>query len=74
MVHWTPLDEVAVFSGLEGGDAEQPLVEVCQNGLTMLVHPLGDGTGRLEKLVSPKPADFCNPKLQPGSIVILTGL
>lgn len=54
-------------------DAEPvPPVKAAVGGVAALVTPLGDGTARIERLLSTDPDDYLNPALQPGLIVALS--
>ncbi len=52
-------------------EEERMLVPASAGGCTMLVEPLGEGRGRIERILSTDPHHFLTPELQPGSIVDL---
>lgn len=64
---WTVLAESEVFAGYGVTETQPQVIE--DHGVMMLVTPLGDGTGRLERLFSPRPADYLRPQWQPGTRV-----
>lgn len=68
MLHWTILNAVDVFQGIE-----QPIEyqEIVQSGRTLMVQPRGDGTGVLIRLISPLAADYLRTEWQPGAVVNL---
>ena len=68
MIYWTPLDLEQVFQGWEGG---QPTVEITKEGLLLQVEPLGDGKGKVVRLISGNPADYLRTDLAPGAIVTM---
>ena len=66
---WTivPVEQV-----LENREETSPRFrEIEYDGITMMVEPMADGMGRVERLLSGNPADFLRPELQPGSLVPL---
>lgn len=67
-VLWTVMASDAVWSGY-GAATVPPPQEVQVGGVTMLVSPNGDGTGRVERLLSLDPAHFLRPDCQPGTRV-----
>lgn len=67
MVLYTIIPPEEIFSD----DAEPAQIEASMGGIRVLVTPLGDGTARLERLLSTDPDHFLVPELQPGTIVTL---
>ncbi|HWJ02625.1 MAG TPA: YlzJ-like family protein [Verrucomicrobiae bacterium] len=66
-IFWTPLEPQQVFQGLE---AQVPnTVEIEFQGLMLQVEPLGDGKGKIVRLISSDPGQYLRPELAPGSIV-----
>lgn len=55
----------------DDGDRSPELVEVVVNGVSALAQPVGDGTGRIERVISTDPDHFLDPQLQPGELVQL---
>lgn len=53
-------------------DEESPsLMAAHVMGCSVLIEPLGDGRGRIERILSTNPDDYLNSRIQPGSIVSL---
>lgn len=68
-VLWTaiPLETV-----LEGYDSMRlHWIETEYRGVKMVVEPVGEGYGKVVRLLSPDPFDYLNPDLAPGSRVPL---
>lgn len=61
---WTVLSEDEVFAGFVTQLTQPQLIE--SGGVSMLVTPLGDGTGRVERVLSARPRDFLRADCQPG--------
>lgn len=66
---WTVLCEDEVFAGFGALTTAPQLME--HGGVSMLVTPLGDGTGRIERVLSARPSDFLRTDCQPGMRVRL---
>lgn len=62
---WTVLSSDEVWAGY-GARMEAPQ-EVQYGGYKMLVLPLGDGSARIERLLSLNPAHYLRPECQPGT-------
>ncbi|MDQ0189285.1 YlzJ-like family protein [Alicyclobacillus cycloheptanicus] len=62
---WSVLAPEEIWAGY--GEVRTPPQEIQYGGVTMLVTPLGDGTGRVERLISPNPADYLRRGYQPGT-------
>jgi hypothetical protein len=61
---WTA---AAIHQVLADKDSEiAPTKEIQYMGVTMLVTPLEDGFGRIERLISPNPQHFLRAEFQPG--------
>lgn len=70
MLHWTILNENDVFANsLENTIA--PSIEIKRGQAILLVQSRKDGTGSIERLISPLASDYLRPELQPGCIVSL---
>jgi hypothetical protein len=67
-VLWTAMPLELVTAGLT---AAPDWVEHRIEGRLVLVAPAGDGTGRIERLLSTAPDDYLNPRFAPGSVVHL---
>jgi len=67
MVLYTIIPPEEIFSD----DAEPAQIEASVGGIRVLVTPLGDGTARVERLLSTDPDHFLMPQLRPGTIVAL---
>lgn len=48
-----------------------PLIRASLGGVSVLIEPIGEGEGRIERLLSTDPQHFLQPHLQPGTIVKL---
>ena len=70
MLHWTVLNELEVFANL-GEGKQKEYKELVRGEAILLVEVLPDGRGKIERLISPRPMDYLNQKLQPGEIVNL---
>lgn len=46
-------------------------VKAMVNGTPVLVTPIGEGKGRIERLLSTDPNHFLDPTYQPGNVVSL---
>lgn len=68
MIYYTvvPMEYV-----LEEQEDERSLVHAAVNGCPVLVEPLGEGRGRIERILSTDPSQYLTLGLQPGSIVDL---
>lgn len=64
-----PVDDV--FQGFE--EEERILVEAEIGGAKLLVEPLGDGRGRVERVLSTDPAHYLDVRFQPGGVIPLLG-
>lgn len=67
---WTALPAELVLHGLVP-EVEAP-IEIRQGCRVLQVDPLGDGTGTLRRLISSDPADYLDPRWQPGAIIPVT--
>jgi len=52
-------------------DGKRRLVMASVKGCPVLVEALGEGRGRIERVLSTDPQHFIDPALQPGQAVIL---
>jgi hypothetical protein len=68
-VIWAAIPIELVTEGMEPPYPEP--VEVSLEGRILQVTPSGDGTGILRRLISTDPADYLDPRWQPGSRVKL---
>lgn len=66
MIYYTVVSVDELFGEEE---PERSLVPVHIDGCSVLVEPLGNGQGRIERLLSTDPAHFMNAKMQPGAVV-----
>ena len=69
MLHWTVLNEFDVWMNPEDQSKAPKYKELERDGATLVVQPLENGKGRLERLISPRASDYLKPEWQPGSIV-----
>ncbi len=67
MIYWTPLDLEQVLEGWDRMNLN--LVEIEYDGLLLQVEPLGDGKGKVVRLISSNPTDFLRPDLLPGRVI-----
>lgn len=67
---WTAMPLEVVLAGLE--PALPTALEMAVEGRLVQVLPAGDGTGTLQRLLSPNPADYLDPRWQPGRVVPLS--
>jgi hypothetical protein len=70
ILHWAAIPLETVFEGYETMACNWLETE-CQ-GVKMVVEPLGNGTGKIVRLLSPIPSDYLNPNYAPGSIVTIS--
>jgi hypothetical protein len=64
---WTA---VAIDQVLADRDSEiAPTKEIQYMGVTMMVTPLDNGYGRIERLISPNPQHYLKAEFQPGVTV-----
>lgn len=68
MIYYTVIPAEELFDEEE----ERSMVVASVKGCSVLVEPLGDGRGRIERLLSTDPADYLSGELQPGRVVDLT--
>ena len=52
-------------------EEERPLVPAALGDCLLLVEPLGDGRGRIERVLATDPQRYLDPALQPGTVVLL---
>ena len=64
---WTIVPMDKVFE--EASKMESPLREISRQGITMMVREGEEGTGIIERIISPNPQDYLRPEWQPGSVV-----
>ncbi|MCL6445527.1 MAG: YlzJ-like family protein [Alicyclobacillus sp.] len=69
MLLWTIVPVDAVMDDPSAPSPEYQ--EITREGVTMLVTPMENGYGRLERLVSPRPQDYLRPEWQPGAMIPL---
>lgn len=67
MAYWTPLDLEQVFDGWDR--AEDRTVELEMDGLLFQVEPLGEGRGKIIRMISGNPNDYLREEYSPGKIV-----
>lgn len=67
-VIWSIMPIEQVWSG---GGQLQECRQISWQGVDMLVTPVADGMGRIERLLSPNPQDYLRTELQPGALVPL---
>jgi hypothetical protein len=67
---WTAMPIELVVAGLE--PALQTPMEMAVEGRLVQVLPSGDGTGTVQRLLSTNPADYLDPRWQPGRVVPLS--
>lgn len=67
---WTAMPVELVLGGLTS-EVSAPL-EIRQGSRVLQVDPQGDGTGAVRRLISSDPADYLDPRWQPGAIVPVT--
>lgn len=66
-LHWAVIPAETVFEGFETMTLNW--VETEYKGVKMIVEPLGNGTGKVVRLLSPNPSDYLNASLFPGSVI-----
>lgn len=66
---WTCMPAELVVDGMF--PAAQNCVEMNVEGRILQVLPGADGTGTLQRLISCDPADYLDPRWQPGSRIAL---
>ncbi|HEX3015509.1 MAG TPA: YlzJ-like family protein [Desulfobacteria bacterium] len=71
MAFWTPLDLEQVLKGWDQQHGERIEV-VCEN-ILLEVEPLGDGTGKIIRLISSDPNDYLRGDLAPGQVINIIG-
>lgn len=67
---WTIVPMEKVFADMSQA-ADPPLREISREGITMLVRAGNEGTGTIERIISPNPQDYLKPQWQPGAVVQL---
>ena len=71
MILYTPLPMEQVLEGHDHPVAS-PL-ELTIEGKQLLVEPMGNGEGRVVRLLSTDPADFLDQRFLPGGRIVFTG-
>lgn len=66
-LHWAVIPAETVFEGFETMTLNW--VETEYKGVKMIVEPLGNGMGKVVRLLSPNPSDYLNASLFPGSVI-----
>ncbi|MBL0388445.1 YlzJ-like family protein [Tumebacillus sp. ITR2] len=71
MLMWSTVPEEFVFEGME--NTTYNWIETEVQGVKMVVEPSSEkpGTGRIIRLLCPKPESYLNPAYQPGMTVNL---
>ncbi|SDY48382.1 YlzJ-like family protein [Thermoactinomyces sp. DSM 45892] len=70
MIHWTVLP--SNWDESEAGQIYQPHFQECTiNGIQMVIEILPSGKAQINRLLSPNPQDYLNPKYQPGTELTL---
>ncbi|MDI3279890.1 MAG: YlzJ-like family protein [Bacillota bacterium] len=72
MILYTILPPEEIFAEEWGEEAAAP-VEVQVDGVILSVSPGGNGSARVERVISTNPEDYLHPFFQPGSPVFLAG-
>lgn len=68
MILYTPMQLELVFEGLE--EMKHPAArEIDIDGSRVMVEDIGQGKGRVIRLISTNPRDFLKSELAPGSIL-----
>ncbi|MDD2202287.1 MAG: YlzJ-like family protein [Firmicutes bacterium] len=57
-----------VLGPVSTGETAMP-IECNVNGVRLMVWPMPDGKGRVERIISTNPAHYLNPATAPGSLV-----
>lgn len=70
VLHWAAIPLETVFDGHENMSFNW--LETESQGVKMVVEPMGNGTGKIVRLLSLNPSDYLNPSFAPGSIVSIS--
>ncbi|KUO96994.1 YlzJ-like family protein [Ferroacidibacillus organovorans] len=69
MILWSIVSAEEVYEGFGAAQHVKPLTSISHKGVTMLVEPLGPGSAKIHRLISPNAADYLKAEWQPGSVI-----
>ncbi|KYP82085.1 YlzJ-like family protein [Ferroacidibacillus organovorans] len=69
MILWSIVSAEDVYEGYGDPQHVKPLATITHQGVTMLVEPLGPGSAKIHRLISPHAADYLKAEWQPGNVI-----
>ncbi len=67
MIYWTPLELDQVFNGWD--QLTNTSLVIQHEGRLLEIEPLGNGVGKITRLISSDPNDYLQLKFSPGELI-----